>query len=124
MGCQSHLEMEGMEFFAYHGCHRDEELNGNYFSVDLILEADLAVAAISDRLEDTLDYVHAYKIVRDVMDQRSSLLENVCYRMLENLFGSFPQLQYARVKLSKFNPDIGGDMKRFSVVMEKTRKTD
>lgn len=124
MGCQSHLEMEGMEFFAYHGCYRDEELNGNYFRVDLVLEADLDAAAISDCLEDTLDYVHAYKIVREVMDQRSALLENVCYRMLGNLFGSFPQLHYAKVKLSKLHPDIGGDIKKFSVVMEKTRNTD
>lgn len=124
MAYRSHLELEGMEFFAYHGCYRDEELNGNYFKADLSLEADLSPAAESDRLEDTLDYVLAYGIVRDAMHQRSALVENVCQRILKNLFQQFPLLISARIKISKRHPDIGGDMENFSVVIEKTRDSD
>ena len=119
----SHMELEGMEFFAYHGCYRDETLNGNYFRIDLTLGTDLFQVGSSDRLEDTIDYVQVYELIKKEMDIRAALLENVASRILRTLFDHFISLQSARIKISKIHPDMGGSMEKFSVVMEQARTT-
>ena len=49
------IELEGMEFKAYHGCLPQEKVRGNNFIVDFRGELDLSAAAESDNLEDTLN---------------------------------------------------------------------
>ena len=48
------IELEGMEFKAYHGCLEQEKVRGNAFTVDFRGELDLYAAAESDDLNDTL----------------------------------------------------------------------
>ena len=42
------IELEGMEFKAYHGCLEQEKVRGNSFTVDFRGELDLSAAAESD----------------------------------------------------------------------------
>src|SRR5439155_22408255 len=60
------LLLEGMTFFGRHGVLPAERELGARFRVDVVIEADLAAAGRSDRLEDTVDYVRAYSVVREV----------------------------------------------------------
>ena len=39
------IELEGMEFKAYHGCLEQEKVRGNFFTVDFRGELDLSAAA-------------------------------------------------------------------------------
>ncbi len=121
MNRNQYLDMCGMEFFAYHGCYRDEELNGNHFRVDLRLYTDLDRAAQSDDLDDALDYVLVYEVVKAEMNVRSTLVENVCKRILTSIFAHFPQLEGARISIAKLHPDIGEEIEQFRVVMEEDR---
>ena len=61
------IELEGMEFKAYHGCLEQEKVRGNLFTVDFRGELDLSAAAESDNLNDTLNYGEIYEIVADEM---------------------------------------------------------
>jgi dihydroneopterin aldolase len=58
------IEIEGMEFYAYHGCFAEEQIVGNKFMVDLRLEANCAKAKISDNINDAVNYQTAYEIVK------------------------------------------------------------
>jgi dihydroneopterin aldolase len=49
------IELEGMEFKAYHGCLEQEKVRGNSFTVDFRGELDLSVAVLSYNLNDTLN---------------------------------------------------------------------
>lgn len=115
------IEIEDMEFYAYHGCYPEEQTIGNHFIVSLGLSYPSAGAAASDRIEDALDYVEAYAVVRQIMNEPRHLLEHVAERMLSALFGKFPQLHAARVKISKKNPPVGGKVRCVSVTMERER---
>ena len=42
------MELEGMEFHAFHGCLESERTNGNLFVVDFQGELDIRKAAVSD----------------------------------------------------------------------------
>jgi len=115
------IRMNGMEFYAYHGCYRDEQLIGNNFLVDITLDTDMEEAAESDNLCDALNYAEAYDIVKHEMATRSFLLENVCDRILDGLFERFPQLDSATVAVSKLNPPIDGKMQSVTVNLQRSR---
>ena len=113
------IEIEGMEFFAFHGCYETERVVGNKFMVYARIETDCSKAAQTDNIEDALSYLTAYEIIAKEMMITSHLLEHVGLRMLDALYAAFPQLLYAKIKISKMNPPLGGQIRCTSVTLEK-----
>ena len=113
--------LENIRVFTNHGCLVEESKIGSDYRVDLKVEADLSTSAESDKLEDTVDYVHLNAIVKQEMATRSKLLEHVGKRILERIFNELPLVQSAEVKVCKLNPPIGGDVKGVSILMTKRR---
>ncbi len=118
---QTIIELDKMEFYAFHGCYREEQVVGNQFLVNLKLEVADTDAVHSDKLSDALNYQKAYEIVKVQMSLPSHLLEHVSGRILDALFEEFPQLISASVKVSKLFPPIGGKMEKVSVELTKAR---
>lgn len=102
------IELEGMEFHAYHGCFEQERAEGNLFVVDFKGCYDLKRAARTDNLEDAIDYGDIYKIVREEMAKPSNLLENVAWRIATSINAMFPEFTEFTVRVSKQNPPVGG----------------
>ena len=102
------ISLEGMEFFAYHGCYKEEQIIGTKFIVDLHVSLDTGIAEESDHLKDALSYVQLYQFVKNEMDQKSHLLEHVAKRIMDSLKSGFPRIQRIELKISKINPPIGG----------------
>ena len=50
---------------------------------------------------------------------KSRLLENVAKRILDALFAEFSNLENAKVKVSKMNPPMGGEIEKVSVTISK-----
>jgi 7,8-dihydroneopterin aldolase/epimerase/oxygenase len=113
------IQIENMEFYAFHGCFREERKVGNRFIVDLQIETSLEKAAATDSINDTLNYQLAYEVVQQQMSIKSYLLENVAARILDNLYERFPYMEKATVKVSKMNPPMGGQMERVSVTLSR-----
>jgi len=114
----STISIEGMEFFAYHGCFKEEQVIGTKFSIDLFMEVDTTKAESSDNLEDTVNYQSVYLVVKQQMDSKSNLLEHVGRRVLESIRTTFPQIESARIKIRKLNPPLGGKMDFVSLELE------
>jgi dihydroneopterin aldolase len=102
------IELEGMEFKAYHGCLEQEKVRGNTFIVDFRGDLDLSAAAESDNLNDTLNYGEIYEIVAEEMSIPSELLENVAGRIVKEIERRFPQLVGFSVRVSKKRPPVDG----------------
>lgn len=102
------IELEGMEFTAFHGCLEHERREGNLFTVDFKGEVDISKAAETDALEDTLDYGKIYDIVAEQMRTPSNLLENVVYRIASAISREFPYIGQFSVRVSKRNPPVSG----------------
>ena len=113
--------LNGMEFYAYHGCYREEQLIGNHFLVDITMDTDMEKASKSDDLHDALNYAEVYELVKQEMGIRSYLLEHVSARILNRLFERFPQLEQAEARVSKLNPPVGGQMRSVSVSQQRCR---
>ena len=115
------IRVEQMEFYSYHGHYEEERIVGNRFIVDLTMETDCKQAAITDKLEDALDYQKAYEVVKEEMKEKSYLLEHIAGRILDALFAHFPELDKAHVKVSKLNPPMGGKINAVSVTLSRQR---
>ncbi len=109
------ISVEGMEFYAYHGCFEEEQVIGTRFNVDLFLETETGNAEKSDALSDTVNYQVVYRLVAEEMAVKSKLLEHVARRILDRIAKEFPQVTAMRVKVSKLNPPLGGKIDRVCV---------
>lgn len=113
------IHLENMEFYAYHGHFEEEQIVGNQFLVNLTLKTNMEKAAVSDNLEDALNYQAAYKIIQEEMKKKSHLLENIAGRILDAIYDNFEGISQAEVKVSKLNPPMGGVMDNVSVTMKR-----
>ena len=113
------IKLNGMEFYAYHGCYREEQMTGNTFIVDITLDTDMERASKSDIICDALNYAEVYEVVKREMTIRSCLLEHLTGRVLDRLFEHFPQLNSAEISIAKLNPPIGGKMQSVAVCLRR-----
>jgi dihydroneopterin aldolase len=111
----SKIQIENMEFYAYHGHFKEEQIVGNKFLVNLEMETDMTIASESDDLSDAVNYQMAYHLVKQEMEKKSHLLENIARRILDSLFKELDGIKEASVKVSKMNPPVGGKMDCVSV---------
>ena len=72
------VELLGIRAIGRHGVLLQEQVRAQPFEVDLHLVADLAAAAASDNLEDTVDYPLVVVAVARIIELES-------YRLLERL---------------------------------------
>ncbi len=115
------IEIEGMDFFAYHGCFKEERVIGTRFTVDAWLTTDTSESETSDELKHTVNYQAVYALIRREMEQHSHLLEHVARRVIDALYREFPPLTYVKIKVSKLNPALadGGKIRQVSVTLER-----
>ena len=113
------IRIEDMEFYAFHGHYREEQIVGSHFLVDVEIDTDTDRAGESDDLADTLNYQTAYTIVRREMELTSNLLEHIATRTLKALYEEMSGIRKATVKVSKLNPVMGGRIGRVSVEITK-----
>ncbi|MCK9218769.1 MAG: dihydroneopterin aldolase [Bacteroidales bacterium] len=104
--------LEGMEFFSFHGCFKEEQIIGTTFIVDLKIVTGLNHAEESDCLQDTVDYTAVYRCIKQEMDQKSHLLEHVSHRIIESIKTHFPVLDEIELKIAKINPPVGGKVRQ------------
>jgi dihydroneopterin aldolase len=113
------IHIEAMEFYAFHGHYKEEQIVGNKFLVDLMLETDMTVPSKTDELHDAVNYQSAYKLVKREMEKKSKLLENIAGRILNAVTTELPGVTKATVTIRKMNPPMGGKMRSVSVTLSK-----
>jgi 7,8-dihydroneopterin aldolase/epimerase/oxygenase len=111
------ISLHGMEFFAYHGCHEEEQKTGNKFIVDVVFFSNTGKAEESDDLTKTVDYQKVYDVIKTEMETPSKLLEHVTRRIMDALTKNFPSVGQMKITVSKMNPPLGGkvDKVQFSL---------
>ena len=109
-----------MKFYAYHGVSLQETKVGNYFTVDISYSFPMDKACLSDDINDTISYADVYKTVKSEMGRPSKLLEHLTGRIFGALKSDFPQLSYLKIKVSKLNPPLEGEVFCASTTIEKS----
>jgi 7,8-dihydroneopterin aldolase/epimerase/oxygenase len=93
------VELRGLEIAGAHGVEERERVTPQPFVYDLWLE--VPDAALSDRIEDTVDYREVVSCVRAVSGSRQfELLEAMAATVAEALLAQF-ELEGVRVRVRK-----------------------
>jgi 7,8-dihydroneopterin aldolase/epimerase/oxygenase len=88
------LTLRGMRFDARHGVLPHEKVEPQAFEVDVILHADLARAAETDALADTVDYSALHELV-------GAIVTGPSFDLIEGLAGAI-----ARAVLAATDPAL------------------
>lgn len=115
------IRLKNIRTFSFHGCLIEESKIGSDYSIDLEVKTDMRKSSITDKLEDTIDYVHLNAIVTEEMAIRSKLLEHVAQRIIQRIFKEIPTASTVCIAVSKLNPPIGGDVAAVTIQMEEFR---
>lgn len=110
-----------MSFFAHHGCFEEERKIGTNFIVDCEFETDTTLAENSDNINDTVNYLDVYQLIKKEMEIPSHLLENVGKRIIDVILDSYTEISSCKVTVHKLNPPLGGQMKSVSVTLQRSR---
>ena len=115
------IAVEGMDFYAYHGCFKEETLIGTNFKVDIYLTLDTSLAESQDDMAGTVNYVEVYERVKQQVMIPSKLIEHVAARIRDAVLADFPQVSRVKVKVAKLNPPIGEKIREVNVTLEAAR---
>ncbi len=114
--------LEGMAFYGYHGVNPEEQAEGQMFTVDIAVEADIHRAGHTDDLADTLDYRDLYTRVRDVLTgERYRLLEAVAEAVAHRIL-EIERVQAVSVCVRKPHVGLGGPLDHAAVEVTRRRR--
>jgi len=100
------IKLTDIRAYGYTGALPEEQVLGQWFTVDLTLWVDLAAAGESDRLEDTLDYRDCIAIAQTtIATQRFALLERLATVIAAQIL-TLPLVEQVRVQLTKLAAPI------------------
>ena len=114
------IRLENMQFYGYHGVSEMERELGGKFEVDLEMFFSLKKAGKSDRIEDTLDYEAAYKLVQScVVQKKYFLLEALAETIIDTCMKTFPVHRIV-VRVRKPNAPIKGVLKHVEIECDRS----
>ena len=113
------LELHGLELHAKHGVLPEEREQGQRFLVDLRL--GVPDAALTDRIEDAVDYREVAEVVREVSDGHTfALLEAFAAAVADALLERFP-LERVSVRVRKPDVRLDPPVEFSAATVERTR---
>jgi dihydroneopterin aldolase len=98
------IELTGLRFFAYHGWHEEESKTGNQFEV--AIQIFTAVSQPIHSIDQTVNYVRAYELVKTEMEQPQKLLETLVQRIAVRIGEEFAAVQKLVISIKKLTAPI------------------
>ena len=114
------IELNDVVFFGYHGLYADEKKLGNTYKVNVHI--DFAPNnSIVDHLDQTIDYVQVYALLKKWMDIPTSLLETLVGKIADDILATQSLANKVFVKITKVHMPIPQFEGNVSVFIEKNR---
>ena len=112
----------GLALHAYHGVMPHEAKVGQTFTLDLRLDIDLAPAARSDKVADTVSYDQAVAVASTVFRaQRFRLIEAAAGKVADAILAKFPRVRAVTVTIHKPHAPIAATFSDVGVILVRTR---
>jgi dihydroneopterin aldolase len=116
------IELRGLTVRGYHGVFEHERRDGQDFVIDLTVWVDLAAAAASDDLADTLDYgALAQRAAGIVAGPPRNLIETVSAEIAEDVMTD-PRVHAVEVVVHKPSAPIPLTFHDVAVVARRSRR--
>ncbi len=97
--------LNGMEFYAYHGAQKEENILGQRFIVYIEYEIETPE---KDNLQETVDYTEIYNKTKEIVENfKFNLLETLASKIALEIFKDI-RIKNLNVKVIKTSPPIKG----------------
>lgn len=114
--------VNGLVLHAHHGVGDDEGRIGQQFLLDLVLELDLAAAADSDKLVDTISYADIIAVASAAFQaRRFRLVEAAGGAVADALLTAYPRVRRLTVTVYKPHAPIAAVFSNVGVTLVRTR---
>ena len=110
--------LEKIKIYAHHGVLYEEQKIGTYYLIDVEIHTDFSKAMLSDDINDTISYADINDIIHQEMAIPSLLLERVAGRIIHHIQQNFSNISYIKLKITKTNPPMKGEMKGAGIEVE------
>jgi 7,8-dihydroneopterin aldolase/epimerase/oxygenase len=112
----------GLVLHAHHGVGDDERRIGQQFLLDLVLDLDLAAAARSDKLVDTVNYTELVSTVTTAFrSKRHRLVEAAAGAVADAVLAEFPRVTRLQVTVHKPHAPIAAVFADVGVTLVRAR---
>lgn len=113
---QVKISVDQIKIWAYHGVYHEERVSGRYFLIDVTVDVDVDEQEIlTDQVSSTYNYEWIASIVQEEMKESCALLEKKAILMAQKIKSSDHRIQKVRLKMSKTNPPLPGEIGSTSV---------
>ncbi len=115
--------INGLSLHAYHGVMPYEGKVGQTFTMDLALEIDLAAAARSDKVMDTVSYDKVVDCASKAFcGQKFRLIEAAAGRVADAVLAAFPRVRVITVTIHKPHAPIAATFSDVGVTLVRSRQ--
>ena len=114
------ISLNKLLFVGYHGLYPEEKKLGNNYSVEIDIDF-IPKQGVIDQLDQTIDYVHVYAIVKKWMEIPTPLLETLVGKIADDILSSQALANKVFVKITKLHLPISSFEGNVSVKIEKSR---
>ena len=114
------ISLNKLLFVGYHGLYPEEKKLGNNYAVEIDIDFTPKQGVI-DQLDQTIDYVHVYAIVKKWMEIPTPLLETLVGKIADDILSSQALANKVFVKITKLHLPISSFEGNVSVKIEKSR---
>ena len=113
----------GLALHAYHGVMQHEADIGQTFTLDLVLDIDLAEASRSDKLAHTVGYDQVVDVAAQIFcGQSYRLIEAAAGAVADAVLERFAQVTAERVTVHKPHAPIAATFADVGVTLKRTRQ--
>lgn len=114
------IHLNDVQFYGYHGLYKEEQKLGNNFIVNLSIDFFPSVNKIT-AIEETIDYVSVYNIVKQRMQTPTPLLETIVGDIADAIFTQFKLAQKVNIQITKVKVFVNSLNGNMSVSLIKSR---
>ncbi|MEO6490847.1 MAG: dihydroneopterin aldolase [Ferruginibacter sp.] len=111
------INLNKLQFFAHHGLHDEEAITGTNFEVDVSIQFDSASKVTS--INDTINYVNVYEIVKKHMVHPVALLEVLAQNITEDICLLDNRIRLISIGIYKLHPPINNFIGNVGVTYSK-----
>ena len=116
------ITLSSMRFEGLLGATEEERSFPQMVEVDLVIEADLAAAAASDSLADTVDYAALVALTERIVEHRTfSLLEGLAGALAADALAQSPRIDAVTVRVRKLAVPMDVSMDHAEVELRRER---
>ena len=112
------IELKDVQIQAFHGLYPGESKIGNSYQINLAVSFQEGNVTF-DKLDDTINYVELYEIVRQRMQNPTHLLEKLCNEIIDDISRKYPMISEVTISLYKLHAPIENFEGRVGVTLEK-----